>query len=176
MLARCRDIALVDGGTWWAFGRQRGTGGGFGVFVLALTVASMSVAAIAESVRQLWGAGSWVLVGVFAVTAMLLGIEALREWRKIRRARAHAPFEPELILDFSSATARDRNGVPIVPLDALTFQLSGGLLSKSSELECRWDGGELDLMHTLFAEGHAAAPLSALRRRGLRVVTPDILG
>jgi hypothetical protein len=176
VVARCRDALLVDGGSWWAFGRQRGAGGGFGVFVLGLTAASMAVASIAESVRLLWGAGNWILSVVFAVTAALLAIEAMRELRKIRHARAHAPFELDLLLDLAAAVARDRNGIAIARLDGLTFELSEGLRSKSSELECHWEGGKLVLMRTLFAEGHAATPLPALRRLGLRVSTPDILG
>ena len=136
----------------------------------------MAVASIAESVRLFWGAGSWILSVVFAVTAILLAIEAMRELRTIRRARAHAPFELELLLDFATAVASDRNGVVIAPLDGLSFALSEDLGSKSSELECHWEGGKLVLMRTLFADGHAATPLPALRRRGLRVSTPDILG
>ncbi len=176
VLARCRDAVLADGGSWWAFGRQRGSGGGFGVFVLALAAGATAIAGAAEAVRHLWGAGSWIVVGVFAFAATLLAIEALRELRAIRRARARAPVEIELVLDFDAGVARDRHGVAIAPLTELTFALSEGLLSKSSELECRWDGGSLLLMRTLFPEGLAAAPLSALRRRGLRVSTPGIVG
>jgi hypothetical protein len=175
VVARCRDGLLVDGGTWWAFGRQRGSGGGSGVFVLALTGSLMAGGAIAECVRQLWGAGSWWLAGVFAVTALLLGLEATRELRSIRHARMRAPIEIDLVLDFAAGVATDRSGRVLAPLHALTFDLVDGVLSKSSELWCSWDGGRIVLLRTLFAEGNAAVVLPRLRERRLRVTMPDLL-
>jgi hypothetical protein len=169
VLMRCRDGILLDHGSRWVFARQRGTGGGFGVFVLVLVGSMLSFGAIVELMRHVWLGSGVILAVVFGIAGPLLLLEARREVVKIRRARVRAPIEPVFVLDFEHGVARDREGRVVAPLAEVSFEMLGRVWEKQQALLCVWNSGSIVLFETLIFEGFAAAALPLLRRRGLTV-------
>jgi len=168
VLLRCRDRLLVEDGERLVFGRQRGTAGGFGVFVLSLVGSALIFGALVQLIRYLGSNEGLALATLFGAAGPLLLLQAFRDIRELRVAQERTPIQPFFVVDLAQGVAYGEDGT-VVPLSAVTFRMDGRIWEKWQALECTWDGGSIELLRTLVFEGNAALALRILERRGLTV-------